>query len=91
MKSNQIECKLRVITDRNLSSSIHDRWIISNNRIFNIPSPDIIARGQYSEIKITTNRPPFENWWNNSYDIISQWNEIEKVRTFIHHDYNVYT
>lgn len=85
MKNNRIECELRVIADHKLSSSIHDRWIISNNRCFNIPSSDVIARGQYSEIKNTENRPPFEEWWHNSYDIISQWNEIERVRSSIHH------
>jgi hypothetical protein len=85
MKNNQIECELRVITDHDLSSNIHDRWIISNNCCFNIPSPDVIATGQFSEIKNTENRLPFEEWWHNSCDIISQWNEIEKVRTSIHH------
>jgi hypothetical protein len=85
MKNNQIECELRVITDRKLSSSIHDRWIIFSNRCFNIPSTDVIARGQYSEIKNTENRPPFGEWWHASYDIILQWNEIEKVRTSIYH------
>ena len=62
---------------------IHDRWIISNNLCFNIPSPDVIARGQFSEIKSTENIPPFEYWWHDGYDIISQWNEIEKIRTTI--------
>jgi hypothetical protein len=72
MKNNQIECELRVIANRKLSSSIHDRWIISNNLCFNIPSPDVIARGQFSEIKSTENIPPFEDWWHDGYDIISQ-------------------
>ncbi len=80
MKNNQVTCELRVITDSKLKSSIHDRWIISKNNSFNIPSPDTIARGQYSEIKSTENRPPFEEWWNKSLDIIANWNDIEKLR-----------
>jgi len=80
MKNNEVGCELRVITDNNLSSSIHDRWIISKNNCFNIPSPDIIARGQYSEVKNTENRPPFEKWWDNSLDIVSNWNDIEKAQ-----------
>jgi hypothetical protein len=46
--------------------------------------PDVIARGQYSEIKSTENIPPFEDWWHNGYDIISRWNEIEKIRTTVY-------
>lgn len=74
----QIASELRVIVDSKMKSSIHDRWILSRNTCFNIPSPDIIARGQYSEIKKTTNRPPFDEWWNNGINIIDGWNRLNK-------------
>jgi hypothetical protein len=80
MKNNEVNCELRVITDHKLSSNIHDRWIISKTKCFNIPSPDIVARGQYSEVKNTENRPHFEKWWDNSLDIVSNWNDIEKAQ-----------
>jgi hypothetical protein len=41
-------------------------------------SGDIAKRGQYAEIKITENRPPFKEWWQNSLDIISDWDDISK-------------
>jgi hypothetical protein len=66
MKNNQTFCELRVIVDSKLKSSIHDRWIVSKNNSFNIPSPDVVARGQYSEVKKTDNTPPFDDWWNKS-------------------------
>ncbi|MFL6328460.1 MAG: hypothetical protein ACJ71I_13405, partial [Nitrososphaeraceae archaeon] len=62
MKNNQTFCELRVIVDSKLKSSIHDRWIVSKNNSFNIPSPDVVARGQYSEVKKTDNTPPFDDW-----------------------------
>jgi hypothetical protein len=80
MKNDNIVCELRVITDSKLKSSIHDRWMLSKNSCFNIPSPDTVARGQYSEIKLTENRPPFDDWWTRSHDIINDWNEIQKIR-----------
>lgn len=61
--TNGIKCDLRVISNSKLKSQIHDRWIISEGKSFNIPSPDIITRGQYSEIKETKNTLPFEEWW----------------------------
>lgn len=79
LKNKSIKAELRVIIDIKLKTQIHDRWIISKNQCFNIPSPDIIARGQYSEIKKTNNRPPFEEWWNKSLDIISDWDKIGKL------------
>lgn len=83
MKNKGVTCELRVITDSKLKSSIHDRWILSKNSCFNIPSPDTVARGQYSEIKATENRPPFDDWWARSRDIINNWNEIQKNKEII--------
>lgn len=76
LKNKGITCELRVILDKILDSSIHDRWIISDNLCLNLPSTDILARGQFSEIKKTSNRPPFSEWWGKSKDIIADWNEI---------------
>jgi hypothetical protein len=77
MKIYNIDCEMRITKD-NVAAGIHDRWILSKNSNYNIPSPDIVARGQYSEVKKTENDLPFSNMWNNSIDIISDWNELEK-------------
>ena len=47
------------------------------NANFNIPSPDVAARGQYSEVKRTENKLPFNDLWKNEKDIISAWSIIE--------------
>ncbi len=69
LKSDGIKCELRVISDNRLNADIHDRWIISENLCYNIPSTDTIARGQYSEVKRTANFPPFKEWWEKSKNI----------------------
>jgi hypothetical protein len=79
LKNKGVKVELRVITDAKLKAQIHDRWIISKNQCFNIPSADTLARGQYSEIKKTSNRPPFEEWWGKSKDIISEWDSIKST------------
>jgi len=78
MEKNNIKCDFKVM-NKNDESQIHDRWIITLDNCFNIPSPDVIARGQYSEIKETVSRPPFENWWRKGLDIIKEWNKVEKL------------
>jgi hypothetical protein len=50
LKKKNINCELRIMNSK-LGSNIHDRWIISKDNSFNIPSPDVIARGQFSEVK----------------------------------------
>ncbi|MFH1963746.1 MAG: ORF6N domain-containing protein [bacterium] len=67
--NNDVKCELRVIIDSKLKADIHDRWIISENLCYNMPSTDTIARGQYSEVKRTANFPPFDEWWDKSKDI----------------------
>jgi hypothetical protein len=86
MESRGIDAQLRVMTDHKMDTSIHDRWVLSKSKNFNIPSPDIVARGQYSEIKETTAKPPFAEWWNNSKDIIKDWDSITKSRDENSHD-----
>jgi hypothetical protein len=49
---NGISLLLRkVVKEDNVAAGIHDKWILSKNSNYNIPSPDIVARGQYSEVK----------------------------------------
>ncbi|MFA5032111.1 MAG: ORF6N domain-containing protein [bacterium] len=67
--NNGVKCELRVIVDNKLKADIHDRWIISENLCYNMPSTDTVVRGQYSEVKRTVNFPPFDEWWNKSKDI----------------------
>ena len=64
-----INCRLRFITNKKLKRDIHDRWIISKNLCYNMPSTDTIARGQFSEVKRTKNFPPFNLWWRKSKDV----------------------
>ncbi|MFH0948566.1 MAG: ORF6N domain-containing protein [Elusimicrobiota bacterium] len=66
LKSDGVQCELRVIIDKKLNTDIHDRWIVSENLCYNMPSTDTIARGQYTEVKRTANFPPFNEWWEKS-------------------------
>ncbi len=54
---------------RILKAFAHDRFIISQNGCFNVPSIDTIVRGQYSEILETPHRPPFDDWWSKAESI----------------------
>jgi hypothetical protein len=76
LKNKGIDIEMRIVIKSKLKKSIHDRWIISNGKIFNIPSTDTISSGKYSEIKETKNSPPFNNWWDEGLDIINNWDQI---------------
>ena len=82
MLNKKITCELRVITDTKKKALIHDRFIISKYDSYNIPSPDIIARGQLSEISKSQNKvklnEEFNKLWKDSKDIIADWNSIKE-------------
>jgi len=80
MEKEGVDCELRVIVGSKLYSEIHDRFIFSKNKNFNLPSPDTMARGQYSERKETKNRWPCEEWWRKTVDIIRDWNKIKEAK-----------
>lgn len=69
LENDGVKFELRVITDNKLNADIHDRWIISENQCYNMPSTDTVARGQYSEVKRTSKFPLFDEWWKKSKDI----------------------
>jgi hypothetical protein len=71
-----IDCELRVLWDRELLNNIHDRWIISESFCYNVPPVDAIFKGQYSEIKLTSYRPPFADWWQKGHGLLENWPEI---------------
>ncbi|MBI4299012.1 MAG: DEAD/DEAH box helicase [Chloroflexi bacterium] len=47
-------------TDKSIS---HDRYIVGANQAYNVPPVNAIFQGAYGEGLRTTNRPPFEEWW----------------------------
>jgi hypothetical protein len=66
---------MRVITDNKLKSEIHGRWLITKNNCFTFQSVDTVSRGSYDEIRDGATVPPFDEWWNESLDIINYWNQ----------------
>ncbi len=79
LKNRGISAEMRVLVQKDVAASIHDRWIISKYKSFNIPSPDVIKRGQYSEIKETDARLPFDELMESSLDIIHDWPKISEL------------
>jgi len=78
MKLDSISCELRVIDDNKLKSQIHGRWIITKTDCFTTQSVDTISRGSYDRIEGGAERPPFDDWWDNSLDIVNDWNKIQE-------------
>ena len=78
MKFKDIDCEMRVMT-KPIYGKIHDRFLFSKNKSFNSVSSDTAKRGQYSEIQETSNKFPYKEWWNESLDIITQWNKIQEM------------
>ena len=79
MKLKGINSELRILADSKVEKNIHDRWLITKNTAYGVPSTDTIQRGQTSLIVRDVQRPSFEDWWDHSLDIIEDWNRIIKL------------
>ena len=75
---SNIRVELRIMP-REVAATVHDRWLISKNSCYNLPSVDVMKRGQFSEINPTINRPPFDELWYKSIDIVQGWNKISEL------------
>jgi hypothetical protein len=80
LSHDEITCEMRVITDNKLKQKIHGRWLITKNDCFTFQSVDTVSRGSYDEIRGGASEPPFEAWWNESLDIIEDWNKIQESK-----------
>lgn len=78
LQERDIESEMKVISGED-AADIHDRWLLSENQSYNIPSINTIGRGQYTEISESSTRPPFKDWWNKGHNILEDWNEIQKI------------
>lgn len=80
MKNKGINVEMRAIKSKKVSSSIHDRWLIGKYQAYNIPSPDVIKRNQYSDITKTEANLPFKEWWSEGLDIIQDWGKVSELK-----------
>ncbi len=66
-------CEKKVLTD------IHDRYLITEERKFLLPSPDVIKRGQYASITGINQPIPFQKYWDKGLDIVDEWIKINEI------------
>jgi hypothetical protein len=78
MSNDNISCQMQVIVDNKLKGSIHGRWLITRNDCFSFQSVDTVSRGSYDDIRGGATKPPFDEWWKNSLDIIEDWTKIQE-------------
>lgn len=77
LRNKGIDAEMRVLVGDKIRE-IHDRWLITENKTYNIPSINTIKGKQYAEITISPSQKPFEEWWEEGFDILEDWNEIQK-------------
>ena len=80
LAKNGISLEFKIIaTKQGRDRVAHDRYLLGENRKFNVVSFTMLKKGRLSEIIETTNEIPFEDYWNDkdSVDIIKDWDVIK--------------
>lgn len=77
LKNKGISIELRILSDKNLLNQLHNRFLFSAGICYDLPSPDIISRGQISSItRVDGSKINFQKYWSKSLDILKKWNKI---------------
>ena len=78
-ENKNIDCQMKVMNQEAWDGS-HDRFVLSKNFSFWTTSGDTARRRQVGHVATFTDDPPeeFDSWWENSYDILTQWKQWEK-------------
>lgn len=85
--SNKFEIQMRFITDKKTSMEIHDRYLYTQNKVFNFIEMDSLLRNQRATISQLPNEffgeytNSFVKWWNDrkTFDVLKQWNELKET------------
>lgn len=77
-EKHNIQCERRSMLKDSIVEN-HDRYFISKQSYL-IPSSDTVKRGQNSHIVPISIIPDFNTYWNNSLDIIQDWNKIKEFQ-----------
>lgn len=76
MDNRGVNAELRVILGEGTYHEIHDRWIISDTASWNVLPIDALYQNQEGEIHKTDEIVPFDEWWSDASDIITDWDPI---------------
>ena len=71
-----IECEMRVMSKK-VEGEIHDRYLISPDKCYNMIDTDIAKRGQAGNILSCDKPKNLERWWEDSYDIFKDWDKFQ--------------
>ena len=77
MKARNVNIELRVFNKKS-HNEIHDRYLITGDKTFLLPSPDVVKRGQYATITGVNHFIPFQKYWDDSIDINEGLGKIKK-------------
>ena len=82
MLSKNIRSEWRVILDVATLGQIHDRFIISQQIVYNVPPVNSIFKGQLAEISLGSSSvpPQFEQFWAHGKEIQMAWGEIQQAK-----------
>jgi len=77
MKENhQIECEMKVMS-KDVESEIHSLYLADPEKCFNTMDSEVVLRGQSDDILPCTRPANLEKWWNESYDMLNEWNKFQ--------------
>lgn len=59
-----IRTEIKILVDRTILGTLHDRYIISENVAFNVLPVGSIIKGQHGSLRLEENPPDFGSLWN---------------------------
>lgn len=69
LQNKGINIEWKIITDPNVLSRFHDRWLCDSNVAWNIPPVNSILKGQESEMLKTSNKPNINKLLKNAIPV----------------------
>ena len=79
---HDVNAEMRVVCDKPLKRSVHDRYLYTQGIAFVIPPLNSLLANQWG--KIFTSKggvPSFRDYWKKGLDLVAEWNKIQRAKT----------
>jgi hypothetical protein len=60
----------RALVDREDFTDKHDRWLLADDELWNLPPLKAILAGKWGTILRDESRPPLDDWWSAGVDVL---------------------
>ncbi len=68
--ARNISVEWRCLLDKEDFTTKHDRWLLTDERLWNVPPFTAVMQGKFGSLVLDMNAVPLADWWEAGTDVL---------------------